>query len=42
MQEFIDDPLAVLVMLVVIGLILSKIEQRYYGLKPLGSGKPPK
>ena len=33
MQEFIDDPLAVLVALVVIGLILSKIEQRYAGKK---------
>jgi hypothetical protein len=34
MQEFIDDPMAVLVMLVIIGLILSTIEHRYYGTKP--------
>ena len=42
MQEFMDDPLAVLVVLVVIGLILSKIEQRYSGMKIYPSGKPPK
>jgi hypothetical protein len=33
MQEYLDDPLAVLVVLVVIGLILSMIEQRYTGIK---------
>jgi len=34
MAEFIDDPLAVLAMLVVLGLVLRMIEQRYYGTKP--------
>ena len=39
MQEFIGDPMAVLVMLVVVGLILSEIEKHYIDQGPFGHGK---
>jgi hypothetical protein len=42
MQEFIDDPMAVMVMLVIVGLILSEIEQRQAGISHFWSGKKPK
>jgi hypothetical protein len=39
MEEYIRDPMAVLVMLVVIGLILSEIEQHFVLKSPFRSGK---
>ena len=42
MQEFIDDPMSVMVMLVIVGLILSEIEQRQMGHWPFWFRKPPK
>ena len=42
MEEYIRDPMAVLVMLVVIGLILSEIEQHFVLKHLFGPGKPRK
>ena len=39
MNEYMSDPLLVLVLLVIVGLILSRIEEHHIEKKILGSGQ---